>query len=103
MTAQAEPHEFECLLDVPQLADVLGVNERHIRRLVFERRVPFIKWGGLVRFDPDDIRTWLDRCRHDVGPPTSARRRLPSKTRRRSAQAEPPQSNPLGEQLRFDS
>jgi excisionase family DNA binding protein len=48
------------LLNVEQLAAHLGVNVRHIRRLVHERRVPVIKWGHLVRFDPAEIKQWLD-------------------------------------------
>ena len=51
------------LLNVQQLADLLQVNVRHIRRLVFERRVPYIKWGHLVRFDPIEIEQWLNECR----------------------------------------
>lgn len=51
------------LLDVPGLAAHLGVKERHIRRLIAERRVPFIKWGHLIRFDPDEIASWLDANR----------------------------------------
>ncbi len=47
------------LLDVAELADVLGVNVRHVRRLVFENRVPYLKWGRLVRFDPREIERWL--------------------------------------------
>jgi excisionase family DNA binding protein len=31
------------------------VTERHIRRLVQERRIPFVKWGHPLRFDPDEI------------------------------------------------
>ena len=30
-----------------------------IRRLVAERRIPFIKWGHLLRFDPCQIAEWL--------------------------------------------
>ena len=41
----------------------LGVNERHIRRLVHERRIPFVKWGHLLRFDPQEIDAWLDAAR----------------------------------------
>jgi excisionase family DNA binding protein len=48
------------LLDLPALAERLAVNERHVRRLVAERRIPFIKWGHLLRFDPDDIDEWLN-------------------------------------------
>jgi excisionase family DNA binding protein len=51
------------LMDLPAVAERLGVGERHIRRLVHERRVPFIKWGHLLRFDPDEIEAWIDRAR----------------------------------------
>ncbi len=51
------------LIDLRALAEKLGVTERHIRRLVAERRVPFIKWGHLLRFDPVDIDRWIDEHR----------------------------------------
>lgn len=51
------------LIDLPTLAEQLGVNERHIRRLVAENRIPFIKWGHLLRFDPDEVDGWLQRAR----------------------------------------
>ena len=51
------------LLDTAGLAAHLCVQERHVRRLVHERRIPFVKWGHLVRFDPDDVRAWLDAAR----------------------------------------
>jgi excisionase family DNA binding protein len=51
------------LLTVPALAELLGVKDRHVRRLVAERRVPIVKWGHLVRFDPDEIAAWLDTHR----------------------------------------
>lgn len=53
--AGALPH----LLDVKEVAEILGVNVRHVRRLVFESRIPYLKWGRLVRFDPRDIERWL--------------------------------------------
>jgi len=52
------------LLDLPAVAQRLGVNQRHVRRLVAERRIPFLKWGHLLRFDPAEIDAWLDRARH---------------------------------------
>lgn len=51
------------LLDVSALADRLGVTERFVRRLVAERRVPFVKLGKFVRFDPRDIESWLEEAR----------------------------------------
>jgi excisionase family DNA binding protein len=51
------------LLGVRELADVLGTNERFVRRLVAERRLPFHKVGKYVRFDPRDIEAWLSEHR----------------------------------------
>jgi excisionase family DNA binding protein len=48
------------LLDVNLLARRLGVSERFIRRLVDERRVPFLKIGKFVRFDPAEIDEWIE-------------------------------------------
>ena len=51
------------LMDLPAVAERLGVGERHIRRLVHERRIPYVKWGHLLRFDPDEVEAWIDRAR----------------------------------------
>jgi len=54
------------LLDVAALADRLGVGERLIRRLVDQRRIPFHKIGKYVRFDPEEVSMWVDRCKVDA-------------------------------------
>jgi excisionase family DNA binding protein len=79
------------LIDIETLARQLGDSVRHVRRLVAERRIPYLKVGHFVRFDPDEIVAWLDaqasRCprpfRRCAGRqqraaegPTSARARL---------------------------
>lgn len=56
-------NELTRLMSVSEVADILAVDVRHIRRLVHERRIPFIKWGHLVRFDPAEVRTWIDGFR----------------------------------------
>jgi excisionase family DNA binding protein len=61
------PTELPALIDLPAVALRLGVNERHIRRLVAERRIPYIKWGHLLRFDPAEIDAWLDAYRRNAG------------------------------------
>ena len=48
------------LLDIEALASWLATTPRHIRRLVAERRVPFVKVGHFVRFDPEDITFWIE-------------------------------------------
>jgi excisionase family DNA binding protein len=50
-------------VDIEELARHLGVSVRHIRRLVSERRIPFHKWGRLLRFDVDEVVEWLDTVR----------------------------------------
>jgi len=55
------------LWDITTVARRLGVEVRHVRRLVLERRIPFIKWGHLLRFDPDEIEAWIDAARRSPG------------------------------------
>jgi excisionase family DNA binding protein len=63
VTDRPKPSRLPRLLDIAGVAEHLAVNERHIRRLVAERRIPYVKWGHLLRFDPDEIADWLDRSR----------------------------------------
>jgi len=51
------------LMDVEAVARRLGVPVRHVRRLVAELRIPFLKWSHLLRFDPAEIESWLDQAR----------------------------------------
>lgn len=64
-TPNSADHEPTPLLDLPAVARRLGVNQRHIRRLVAERRIPYLKWGHLLRFDAAAIEEWLAEARHD--------------------------------------
>jgi len=48
------------LLTMNELAERLGVTPRHVRRLVTERRVPFLKVGRFIRFDPAAIAVRLE-------------------------------------------
>jgi len=48
------------LLDIRTAANRLGCSERFVRRLVQERRIPFIKLGGTrVRFVDSDLENWI--------------------------------------------
>jgi len=46
-------------LDTPGAAQYLGCGERMVRRLVFERRVAFVRVGRHVRFDVADLDAFL--------------------------------------------
>lgn len=48
------------LIDIAALASWLGVEIVFVRRLIAERRIPFLKIGKFVRFDPLEVATWLD-------------------------------------------
>jgi excisionase family DNA binding protein len=48
---------------VPQVAELLNVREQHVYRLVYERRIPHVKVGRLLRFDPDELTLWIDSGR----------------------------------------
>lgn len=61
----ADVERAQTLIDLAEVARRLCVNERHVRRLVAERRIPFVKWGHLLRFDPAAIDAWLDEHRRE--------------------------------------
>jgi excisionase family DNA binding protein len=51
------------LLDIPDVAERLSVTERFVRRLIFERRIPFLKIGHFIRFEPTEIERWIVETR----------------------------------------
>jgi excisionase family DNA binding protein len=62
----AKASELPTLMAIDDVAEHLGVTVRHVRRLVAERRIPFLKWGRLLRFDPGELNVWLERRRTDI-------------------------------------
>jgi excisionase family DNA binding protein len=62
-THSTRPSAERRLISIDDLALTLGVSVRHVRRLVSERRIPFHKWGRLLRFDIDEINRWIDAAR----------------------------------------
>src|SRR5271155_2408173 len=60
--------ETVALIDVAMVARLLGVGERYVRRLVFERQIEFVKVGHYVRFDPNIVHDWIEQRRR---PPAS--------------------------------
>jgi len=63
------------LMDIGGVAERLGVRVRYVRRLVAERRIPYIKLGHLLRFDPAQIDEWVERSRVEEALPTAGRGR----------------------------
>lgn len=54
------------LVDISAVARSLGISVRHVRRLVTDRRIPFVKVGYFVRFDPDEVSRWIDARRVEI-------------------------------------
>ena len=55
------------LLTMEEAAERLGTTPRHVRRLVFERRIAYRKLGRYVRFHPDDLEEYISANRVEVG------------------------------------
>jgi excisionase family DNA binding protein len=56
------------LLDIPAAAERLGITERHVRELIYRKRIPYLKVGRLVRFDPADLDTWVEASKVPAAP-----------------------------------
>jgi excisionase family DNA binding protein len=59
----ASATELEPLLTTDQLASVLRVSTRQVRRYVAEGALPCIRLAGSVRFENADILAFIRRCR----------------------------------------
>jgi excisionase family DNA binding protein len=63
------------LLTVNEAANRLGTTERFIRRLIFERRIPYTKLGRHVRIAAHDLDAFVRAGRIEAGEtPLSTRR-----------------------------
>ena len=75
--SMTESESLPKLVSIDELAAHLGTSFRHIRRLIAERRVPYLKVGGRVRFDLPEVTGWLQRSRVAAPPGFTRRGALP--------------------------
>ncbi len=68
-TGMETNHGTDRLLTVDEVARLLAVEPRFVRRLVHERRIPFHKIGKFVRFLPDDVHEFIKAGRKDTRGP----------------------------------
>ena len=57
---------MDTLLSVEQAAERLGTSARFVRRLVFERRIAYVKVGRHVRITARDLDAFIAASRVDV-------------------------------------
>ncbi len=62
-TKSESPRSRRPLRDFAKAAEYTGLEERYLRRLVAEKRIPHIKMSpgrtGRVYFDPDELDGWI--------------------------------------------
>jgi excisionase family DNA binding protein len=49
------------LIDIRELSKLLGISEKTLYAWVHQRKIPFIKIGGLLKFDSHDIQKWIQK------------------------------------------
>jgi len=65
---------LDTLLSVEQAAERLGTSVRFVRRLVFERRIAYVKVGRHVRITARDLDAFIAAGRVEVGELPTLRR-----------------------------
>jgi excisionase family DNA binding protein len=63
------------LLSPTDAADQLGTSVRFVRRLIFERRIPFIKVGRHVRIAARDLEAFIAAGRVEADPAATTSQR----------------------------
>jgi excisionase family DNA binding protein len=58
---------LDTLLSVEQAAERLGTSVRFVRRLVFERRIAYVKVGRHVRIAETDLASFVTTGRVEAG------------------------------------
>ena len=55
------------LIGVEEVAGLTSIPESTIRRMVTGGRIPCIRFGKHVRFDPEDIAAWIEGSKVPAG------------------------------------
>lgn len=53
--------DFERLLRAHEAAELLAISERNLWKLSKRGDLPRVEMGGSVRYDPADLRAWIER------------------------------------------
>lgn len=53
------------LMKIKDVAELIGTHPGSVYKLIYERKIPFIKIGGRVRFDPSKISAWISKNSYD--------------------------------------
>ena len=53
-------NSFNKLMDINEISEKVGLSLSAIYKMIHQRRIPFVKVGRLVRFDPIQIKEWIE-------------------------------------------
>jgi excisionase family DNA binding protein len=67
LVGEGRTPELDTLLSVEQAAERLGTTPRFVRRLVFERRIAYVKLGRHVRIAGRDLEAFIAAGRVKAG------------------------------------
>ena len=54
------------LLNVRELSEILHVAQPTLYEWVRKKRIPYIKIGACIRFNPSKIDEWLEKCSRET-------------------------------------
>lgn len=49
------------VIDIKELSKLLGISDKTVYGWVHQKRIPFVKLGGVLRFDMEDIEKWIQK------------------------------------------
>ena len=52
---------MEKLLTTRQVAEILGIHLNSLYRMVYQKRIPYTKVSGMLRFDPKALEAWVQK------------------------------------------
>lgn len=52
--------ECDTALKVDEVSRLLSVSLKHLYRMVSDEKIPYLRLGGCIRFDPGTLADWLD-------------------------------------------
>lgn len=57
---------FQALLTAKATAKLLGISSRTLWSLTNRREIPHLRIGKILRYDPRDIQTWIEKRKREA-------------------------------------
>lgn len=52
---------MEKLLTTRQVSEILGIHLNSLYRMIYQKRIPFTKVSGMLRFEPRTLEAWIQK------------------------------------------